>query len=213
MRKLLFIGIIFLCLTGCAEFMERLSAVMSPQEKANDYVSQISKEMKDYYESLLGNKSVNSNLSYRDFLLALQQQAREDGLQVRKPGVDNMDFNILAIWALEQNINKIREELKEYYLLRNNPYYQNLETLYETMTKVRYDICMFSLNKGRDTLFENGAYCHSAYTLTQEEIKALFVNPDRNFVIKWGCVDPDSGHIPDDKKETIFDMTYLLFAN
>lgn len=48
--------------------------------------------------------------------------------------------------------------------------------------------------------------------LEDKEVKALFVNPDRNFIIKWGCTDHNTCHIPNDQKETIFDTTYLLFA-
>lgn len=212
MRKLLGILCILFCLTGCASFLERISSVMSPQEETNDHI-------KDYYESLLGDREVNPNVSYQDFLLALQQQAEKESLQLRKKGIDNINFNILTIWALENNIDKIREELRSYCPSENNQYCQKLEVLYDTMTKVRKDICMFTLNKNkgkaRDSLFKNGDSCYLGYNLTQEEVKALFVNPDRNFVIKWGCIiDYNTTYmsVPGDKKETIFDTTYLLFA-
>lgn len=206
MRKLLGIVCALFCMSDCASFLERISSVMSPQKT-------ISNHTKEYYEGLLGDKEVNPNISYQDFLLALQQQADKEGLHVRKKGAGNIEFNILTIWALEHNMDKIREELRSYCPSENNQYCQKLEVLYDTMTKVRKDICMFSLkkSKGRNSLFENGS-CYSAYDLTQEELKAIFVNPDRNFIIKWGCTDHNTRHIPNDQKETIFDTTYLLFA-
>lgn len=218
MKRILYLSIIVVGLTGCAGVMDRISSMLEQPEKTEDLASEISKAAERYYKSLLGDKDVNTEISYQDFLVALQQQSQKEGLKVKNPSVDNIEFNVLAIRALEYSLYQIREKTYGYDLFKN-PYQQKLDALYKTMSKVQYDICMFSLRKNKhkteNSFYENGAYCYSGYSLTYKEVSSLFVNPDRYFVIKWGhgtenISNKDSGLSA--AKETIFDKPYLLFA-
>jgi len=222
MKRLLYVSIIIFFLTGCASVMEHISSVLSPAEGEDSFASQISNDVKNYYISLIGDKEVNSTISFQDFVLALQQRAEAEGLRVRRGGIDNIEFNDFAIYALEKNMYEIKENLREYGFVKEDSYWQKLNSLYEIMSKVKYDLCFFSLKKTNSKtnsyFYENGAYCYGGHRPNYEELNALFVNADRYFILKWG-IDPDSSGVflsPEKEKalkhESIFDKTYLLFA-
>lgn len=138
MRKLLGIVCALFCLTGCAELKEiYLYNTLSTQEwndrQRNQALLAEFKVACDIYEA---DKSINTSLSYNQFLTNLAVQLKDERNEIVGNAEQNMVFHRLAYAALNRRIGHVDEMLSYYKSLQQEGEYQNLKNQREAMSSM-----------------------------------------------------------------------------